>query len=131
MSVLVLGWKKTKTLSTLHQSPQHKEKCAAAHHGGGHGDVEKLSSATLRNCSGEEELVSVLGEERRFVLQGRRDKHLLVALNVPAGAFGLPHNNKGCSAFITYLSVQPALTLIFMFLEENNERERVKCLQEK
>lgn len=94
MSVLVLGWKKTKTLSTLQQSPQHKEKRAAAHHGGGHGNVEKLSSATLRNRSCEEELVSVLGEERRFVLQRRRDKHLLVAQNVPAGAFRLPHNNR-------------------------------------
>lgn len=35
----------------------------------GHGDVEKLSSATLRDRSGEEELVSIFGKERRLVLK--------------------------------------------------------------
>lgn len=35
---------------------------------GGHGDVEELSSPTLRDGSGEEKLVSIFGEERRFVL---------------------------------------------------------------
>lgn len=39
---------------------------------GGHGDVEELSSPALRDGSGEEKLVSIFGEERRFIL--RRQK---------------------------------------------------------
>lgn len=38
----------------------------------GHGDVEELPSATLGDGSGEEELVSLPGEERRFVLRRRK-----------------------------------------------------------
>lgn len=53
-----------------------KEICVGAYHRGGHGDVEKLPSPTLRDCSGEEKLVSILVEERRFILRRQKNVHV-------------------------------------------------------
>lgn len=48
---------------------KRREQTEVFYLGGGHGDMEELSPSTLRNSSGEEELVSVMGEEWLFVLQ--------------------------------------------------------------
>lgn len=53
-----------------------KEICVGAYHRGGHGDVEKLPSPSLRDCSGEEKLVSILVEEWRFILQRQKNMHV-------------------------------------------------------
>lgn len=67
--------KTTKTTKSLHiTESNHKRSPVCTHQRGGHGDVEKLSSSALRDRSGEEELVSVLGEERSFVLRKKRER---------------------------------------------------------
>lgn len=114
------------------------------YHRGGHGDVEKLSSPTLRDGSDEEKLVAVSGEERRFILQRERETAACVPSgNVPAGLLFLLSSYllvqaqthaantvcffyyccTGSSVFIMYLSVQPALTLVFVFLKTTREGE--------
>lgn len=110
------------------------------YHRRGHGDVEKLSSPTLRDCSGEEKLVPVLGEERWFILQWKRNICMFmpsgpkcarrarwclviylfkvrIVQQTPSVHFFFVLQQQWSSVFITYLSVQPALTLIFMFLK--------------
>lgn len=48
--------------------------------------MEELSSAALRDCPGEEELVAVLGKERRFILQrGEKINNKNVLNKMPAG----------------------------------------------
>ena len=37
--------------------------------GDGHGDVEELATASLRNGSGEEQLQSIFGKQRLLVLK--------------------------------------------------------------
>lgn len=56
-------------LNTLYQTFNTDIIRVFHYHSGGHRDVEELSSPTLRDCSGEEEFVSVVGEERSFILQ--------------------------------------------------------------
>lgn len=81
-----------------------------AHLGSGHGYVEELPSASLWNGSGEEELVSVSGEQRGFVLQR--------LTNIRAA---LLHTHIPHSWCVTHLSVKPAVTLIFMFLKTHRQ----------
>lgn len=77
--------------------------------------MEELSSAALRDCPGEEELVPVLGKERRFILQrGEKINNKNVLNKMPAG---LSVQARVFNQLpVTYLSVQPALTLILVFL---------------
>lgn len=83
--------------------------------------MEELPSPTLRDGSGEEEPVSISGEERRFVLR-RQETAAWISLRVVWLIYWF-WIRASCRLFITYLSVQPALALIFVFLRRTKEQE--------
>lgn len=70
MSALLLGWNRTE--GETGGGGGGGGAFAGSYQRRGHGDVEELPSAALRDGPGEEKLVPLVGEERSFVLRGWR-----------------------------------------------------------
>lgn len=142
---------KTRRLSSKLSEGQQKRKFGAVtHHRCGHRDVEKLPSPALRYRPGEEKFVSVLGKDRRFILEKKKKKLYAVCPSTCLRGFcaccclpvwdstqgantvsyffnKVTLNGRKAVFSITYLSVQPALTLVLVFLQR---RVKLSQLQE-
>lgn len=91
-----------------------RDRAASSYLGGGHGYVEKLAPASLRDGAGEKQLQAVFGKQRLLVLTSQ---HAL-AFSDAARWRGI----AGGAGRSSHLSDEPSLALVLVFLRDKRRR---------